>query len=210
MKNFKYLGVDLSKHNRVLSWDSVYNDNKVDFVILRAGGHFDVFYKDSRFEQYYNACKNYGIPVGAYYDCGKNFRGADFGKACAKHFISLIKDKEFEMPVFMDIEVTPREYKTEITEATVSFCTYMESKKYFTGIYASDISGYKERLDYSKVQAFTRWCARYGKEPEFCKSYNIWQYSSTGNINGIQGCVDLDATNVNYPFIIKRGHFNGY
>ena len=51
--------------------------------------------------------------------------------------------------------------------------------------------------------------ARYGREPEYVKSYGLYQYSSTGKIQGIKGNVDLDIAMADYPYIIKRGHFNG-
>lgn len=208
MKRFH--GIDLSKHNIVTDWDMLKESNLVEFVILRAGGHWNTsFYKDPKFEVYYEACKRHGIPVGAYYDCGKRFYLKEFGEDCARHFIKLLEGKSFEMPVFMDIEVTPKAYRTQITEATRGFCKLMEANDYFVGIYASDISGFKERLDYSKIQEFTKWVARYGREPEYVKSYGLYQYSSTGKIQGIKGNVDLDIAMADYPYIIKRGHFNG-
>ena len=162
---------------------------------------------DPKFEEYYKACKERGIPVGAYYDCGKRFYLKEFGEDCARHFLKLLEGKSFEMPVFMDIEVTPKSYRTQITEATRGFCKLMEANDYFVGIYASDISGFKERLDYSKIQEFTKWVARYGREPEYVKSYGLYQYSSTGKIQGIKGNVDLDIAMADYPYIIKKYFF---
>lgn len=205
-----YYGIDLSKHNIVNSWSQVHDDNNIDFIILRAGGNYGGYYKDSRFEQYYNACKNYGIPVGAYYDAGKTFFSKDYGLDYAKHFYDLLSGKQFEMPVYVDIEVTPAKYKKYITEAAVAFCEYMESKRYFVGIYGSDISTFYDLLDIDQVQRYSKWVARYGLKPSYVKNYNMWQYSSTGTIKGIKGNVDLDKTTTNFPKIIQRGCFNGY
>lgn len=200
-------GIDLSKHNIVTDWDAV--KRSVDFVILRAGGNFNGFYKDSKFETYYSACKLRDIPVGAYYDCGKEFYTGDTGEAYAKHFRGLLSGKSFEMPVYMDIEVTPKKYRKLITDATVSFCEYMEDHRYFVGIYASDISGFAEMLEAPRLKEYSKWVARYGKEPQFQQDWGIWQHSSRGTINGIKGNVDLDLCRIEYPTIIKGGHFNG-
>lgn len=205
-----YYGIDLSKHNIVTSWSQVHDDNTIDFIILRAGGNYGGYYKDSRFEQYYNACKNYGIPVGVYYDAGKTFFSKDYGIEYAKHFCDLLSGKQFEMPVYVDIEVTPAKYKKYITEAAISFCELMESRRYFVGIYGSDISTFYDLLDINQVQRYSKWVARYGFKPSYVKNYNMWQYSSTGTIKGIKGKVDLDKTTTNFPKIIKRGCFNGY
>lgn len=204
----KLVGVDLSKHNKVLNFEEL--AQHVDFVILRAGGNFDGFYKDSKFEQYYNGCKMNGIPVGAYYDCGKEFYTADMGKRCADHFMGLLSGKMFEYPVYMDIEVTPARYRKLITDAAVAFCENMEAHKYFVGIYASDVSGFQERLQIDRVKQFSFWVARYGKQPEYVKQYGIWQYSSKGRMAGISGDVDLDVSNYDFENIIKGVHLNGY
>ena len=208
MKTYK--GIDLSKHNTVVSWDDVFHQNNIDFIILRAGGHFNGFYKDPKFEQYYNACKMYGIPVGCYYDCGKMFYNEVFAEKCAGHFYNLINGKQFEYPVFMDIEVTPKCYKHNITKASIAFCRRMEKLGYYVGIYASDISGFYDSLDLPELKAFDKWVARYGKEPQYVKQYGIWQHSSTGSVVGIKGPVDQDISYKNYPKIIKEAHLNGY
>lgn len=204
----EYHGADLSKHNRVTSFEEL--ARQVDFVILRAGGNFGGYYRDSRFEEYYNGCKLNNIPLGCYYDAGKEFIGAEKGKAYADHFLQLMSGKQFEYPVYLDIEVTPRQYKRLITDAAVVFCRELETSGYFAGIYASDISGFKELLDITRVAPFCKWVARYGKKPSYVRNYDMWQYTSKGAIPGVVGNVDRDICYRNYPKIIKGGHFNGY
>lgn len=202
-------GIDLSRHNKVFDYKSI-KDFGLQFAIIRAGGNYNGFYKDPMFETHYKGCKEAGLYVGAYYDCGKGFIGDSTGNTYAQHFLHLIDGKQFELPVFMDIEVTPKKFKKYITDASIAFCEYMEYYKYFVGIYASDISGFKESLEYNRLTDYTTWVARYGRKPEYIKYPGIWQYSSNGSVPGIQGNVDLDRTEVNYPFIIKKGKFNGY
>lgn len=202
-------GVDLSKWNKVTDYSKI-KAFGLDFAIIRAGGNYGGFYKDPMFEQHYAGCKNVGLAVGAYYDCGKEFIGDVTGRDYAKHFLKLLDDKLFDMPVFMDIEVTPKRFRSFITDAAIGFCETMEDNKYFVGIYASDISGFKESLEYNRLTDYTTWVARYGKKPQYIKYPSIWQYTSTGSIPGIKGNVDMDRTDINYPYIIKRGNFNGY
>jgi GH25 family lysozyme M1 (1,4-beta-N-acetylmuramidase) len=204
-------GIDISHWNRVKDFFEV-KASGIDFVILKAGGSDAGFYSDPQFENYYRQAKLAGLSVGAYYFTGRNFYGPTAGEEDAKRFARIIRDKTFEYPVYVDIEMTsPSANKMEeATAAAIAFCRYMESLKYFTGIYASDISGFKESLEYNRLADFTTWVARYGKKPEFIKYPGIWQYSSNGSVPGIKGNVDLDRTEVNYPFIIKKGQFNGY
>lgn len=202
-----YKGIDLSKHNIVNDWDKV--AAQVDFVILRAGGNFGGYYKDSKFERYYDACKLRNIPVGAYYDVGKEFIGADKGHDYAQHFKNLLSGHTFELPVYADIEVTPKKYKKFITEAATAFCEDMQKYKYFVGIYGSDISTFHDALILDQVLPYTLWVARYGNKPKYVKQYALWQYSSKGRIDGIVGNVDLDECYADFPKIIKGVHLNG-
>lgn len=202
-------GIDLSKWNKVTDYSKI-KDFGLDFAIIRAGGNYGGFYKDPAFEQHYAGCKNAGLSVGAYYDCGKEFIGDVTGRDFANHFLKLLDGKLFDMPVFMDIEVTPKRFRPYITDAAIGFCEKMEDNKYFVGIYASDISGFKEALEYNRLTDYTTWVARYGKKPQYIKYPGIWQYTSSGSVPGIKGNVDMDRTDINYPFIIKRGNFNGY
>ena len=202
-----FKGIDLSRHNVVTNWDKV--KEQIDFCILRAGGNYGGYYKDSKFEQYYAACKKLGIPVGAYYDAGKELWCND-GKEYAQHFLKLIQGKSFEYPVYIDIEVTPKKYRKANTGAAIAFCEEMEAHKYFTGIYGSDINTFKEQLILDLVTPYTLWVARYGKKPSYVKQYAMWQYTSKGAIVGIKGNVDKDECYTDFPKIMKGVHLNGY
>lgn len=202
-----YEGIDLSRHNVVTNWDRV--KDQVDFIILRAGGNYGGYYKDSKFEQYYAACKKLGIPVGAYYDAGKELWCND-GKEYAQHFLKLISGKTFEYPVYIDIEVVPKKYRKANTGAAVAFCEEMEKNRYFTGIYGSDINTFKEQLILDVIEPYSLWVARYGKKPSYVKNYAMWQYTSKGAIVGIKGNVDKDQCYTDFPKIMKGVHLNGY
>lgn len=204
----EYKGIDISRHNLIN--DFSLTAKKIDFAIMRAGGNFNGYYKDSKFERNYNLCKQYNIPCGAYYDAGKVFYEASTGVAYAKHFCDLLSGHVFEYPVYLDIEVTPRKYKKQITEACIAFCEYMESKKYFVGIYGSDISTFHDMIYLDQVEQFSLWVARYGNKPKYVKKYGIWQYTSKGRIEGITGNVDLDVSYVDFTKIMKGVHLNGY
>jgi len=132
------------------------------------------------------------------------------GKADAERFIQLLKGKQFEYPVFMDNEAQPVSAKTGITEASIAFCETMEAAGYFVGIYGSTYSGFRDRMDDSKLTAYTHWVAQYASKCTYSGKYGIWQYSSKGRVNGISGNVDMDLSYVDYPSAIKGGGFNGY
>ena len=202
-------GIDVSHWNGCIDFDKV-KASGVEFVIIKAGGSDKGFYTDSKFRENYEKAKAAGLYVGAYYFAGKKFRGVEAGMADAQRFIDILKGLKFEYPVFIDIEAQENRYKEEITDAAVTFCNMLESAGYFVGIYASDISGYKDKLNHDRIKSYAHWVARYGKEPEICKEYGIWQHSSKGSVRGISGSVDMDISAVDYAKTIKEKGFNGY
>lgn len=182
----------------------------IEGVIIKSGGSDAGFYKDNMFETNYSKAKAAGLHVGAYYFVGAGCVSANDGLADAKRFEAQLQGKQFDLPIYMDVETTPTSKKEGTTDAVISFCDYLESKNYFVGIYASDISGFKDRLNLNRLNKYTLWVARYGSKPQYVKNWNIWQYSSTGRVNGINGNVDMDECNRDFPKEIKTAGKNGY
>lgn len=205
MKN----GIDVSRFQGVIDWAAV-KAAGVDFAIIKAGGSDAGLYTDSAFERNYEGAKAAGVPVGAYYYVGRLCISRADGIADAERFIEMLKGKEFEYPVFIDLEETAPKDKAGATEAVIAFCETMESAGYYCGIYASDISGFKDRLDISRLTAFDKWVANYSTQPKYVASYGMWQKSSKGRIAGIFGDVDIDEAYQDYPTIIKANGLNGF
>jgi LysM repeat protein len=132
------------------------------------------------------------------------------GKADAERFLQILKGKQLEYPVYMDNEAQPASVKAGITEATIAFCETMEDAGYFVGIYGSAVSGFKERMDDTKLTPYAHWVAQYASKCSYKGDYGIWQYSSKGSVDGISGNVDMDYAYVDYPAIIQNGGFNGF
>lgn len=201
-------GIDISHWQGEIDFQQV-KDNGIEFVIIKAGGSDKGFYTDRMFETNYQQAKEVGLNVGAYYFVGKNCTTSESGKTDAERFLEIIKEKQFEMPVCMDIEITADNQRTGATDATISFCETMEHYGYYVSIYTSD-SFFRTRLITSKLTAFDKWVARWGTEPTYITNYGIWQYSSTGEIQGINGNVDLNVTEKDYPTIMKKNKINGF
>jgi len=202
-------GIDVSRYQQEIDWNAV-KKSGIEFAILKAGGSDAGFYTDIQFERNYAGAKAAGIPVGAYYFVGKNCISREDGIADAHRFLKMLADKRFEYPVYIDLETTPHEKKTGATDAVIGFCQTMEAAGYYCGIYASDISGFAERLDISRLTAYDKWVANYLSKPTYVKNYGIWQKSDKGRVAGISGEVDLDEAYMDYPTIIKEAGLNGF
>lgn len=207
MSDFVEKGIDISHWNTVKDFGAVKRSG-IDFAIIKAGGSDKGFYKDRCFDDYYRLAKLAGIKVGAYYYVGKNFFLYESGVLDAKRFLNLIYDKEFDYPLVVDIEEMAPGLRNEVTEAAIGFCETLENEGKYAMIYSADIAGYKERLNINYLTPYDKWVARWGRKPNYVKSYGIWQYSSKGSVPGIVGNVDLDKSYKDYQSIMIKHDLN--
>lgn len=212
-------GIDISKYQAGLNMSAVKNAG-YDFAILRAGytgyGNGTSKAKDSSFETFYKDAKSVGLGVGAYwFTCANTYqKGVDEANWM---YENCLKGKQFEYPIYIDVEDdTGKKYylrnagKEAVNQGIKGFCETLEAKGYYVGIYASDISGFKELMDISGLTDYDKWVARYGSKPSYVTEYGMWQSSSSGKISGYNGNLDIDEAYKDYPSIIKNGGFNGF
>lgn len=204
-----FSGIDVSRWQGTIDWTKV-KASGINFAIIKAGGSDAGAYQDKNFiNNVWWATVN-GIHCGAYYFVGKSCKTAKAGLENAQRFEKILKQVVLEYPVYIDFESPDSTNKQGNTDACKAFCDYLESKRYYVGIYASDISGFKDRLYLDQLTAYDKWVARYGSEPKFVKQYGIWQCSSSGMVDGIKGRVDTDISYKDYPAIIRANHLNGF
>lgn len=198
-------GIDLSCHNGSIDWTKV----KADFVILRAGYGKESSQKDNRFEEYYAGAKANGIPVGAYwYSYAMSIEEAIQE---AEVFISTIKGKQFEYPLFYDVEESKQFAlgKEKLSAIIRAFLERVEAAGYFVGLYGSASSLTTHTADDIK-RKYAIWLAHWCDSTNYSDAYGIWQHSCKGKVDGISGDVDLDKCYVDYPERIKTKGLNGY
>lgn len=178
-------GIDVSHHQGSIDFEAVKNSGKIDFVILKAGGSDDGFYEDSKFREYLDGFRNVGITVlGAYYFVGSGCVSTEDGIADADRLCDILDGTGITYAI-LDLESTNPDDRDGATDASIGFMDRCIERGYKTMIYASDISGFQNRLDIDRLDGYKKWVARYGSEPQYVSNYAIWQYSSTVNIDGI-------------------------
>jgi GH25 family lysozyme M1 (1,4-beta-N-acetylmuramidase) len=79
-----------------------------------------------------------------------------------------------------------------------AFCKTIEAAGERGGIYASR-NWFYNQLDTSKLAGASIWLAEYRKAPLYEGYYQMWQYTSRGSVNGIEGNVDLDICYPDQP-----------
>lgn len=201
-------GIDVSVHNGNIDWGKVKADG-IDFAILRAGYGRLASQKDEKFEQNYAGAKTAGIPVGAYwYSYAMTPEEAELE---ADVFLSVIKGKQFEMPVYFDLE-EKKQFdlgKEQVSAIMRAFLEKVEAAGYFVGLYGSASSLTTHTADDIKSR-YTIWLAHWCNQTSYGGAYGIWQHSEKGKVAGINGNVDLDICYKDFPSIIKSKGLNGW
>ena len=214
-------GIDLSQFNIVTDYDAI-KQAGYDFAIIRAvGSKSGKHYHDSRFELHYDGCKAAGLHVGAYAYFQPHLSGFNYLDDALYFLDTFRADMQFDMPIYLDVESwtnlkgktkgTKEKIKAIQTDYVVDFCDTIEKRGFYSGIYGSDISTFKDMINIDAVGHYTWWVARYGNKPAYAnngKNMGIWQATSTGSVPGVVGDVDIDECYKNFPDVIKKYHLN--
>ena len=201
-------GIDVSVHNGNIDWQKV-KAGGIDFAILRAGYGRLASQKDERFEQNYSGAKAAGIPIGAYWY--SYAMSEDEARLEADVFLSIIKGKQFEFPVYYDVEEKKQFAlgKEKVSAIMRAFLERVEAAGYFVGLYGSASSLTTHTADDIKSR-YTIWLAHWVNQTSYGGAYGIWQHSEKGKVDGINGNVDLDICYKDFPTIIKGKGLNGW
>lgn len=185
-------GVDVSKNNGTVNWDAVVKAGYGDFAIIRCGYGSDLKKQDdTKFAENVKKCEALGIPYGVYlYSYALNTADAE---SEAAHALRLLKQvgKNFKYGVWFDMEDADNYKKRNgmpsndtLVDICYTFCNIVESKGYYTGIYASK-SWLDNQLKSSKLDRFDKWVAQWNDTGcTYTGSYSIWQYTSDLKIGG--------------------------
>lgn len=201
-------GIDVSQHQGTIDFKKVKNKG-IDFVVLRAGFGRYVTQVDTTFETNYANCKKNSIDVGVYwYSYAKNTTEA---MKEANTCLQVIAGKEFEYPIFIDLEESLASLgRTTVSAIANAFCNILEQAGYYPGIYMSR-SPAQSYLTADIQSKYPLWLAEYADKLNWTgPAVGMWQWSSTGTLSGINGDVDMDICYVDYPSIIKNAGLNGY
>ena len=187
-------GIDLSTWQANVDYMKVKNDN-IDFAIIRDGYGRNKTQKDNQFENHYSGLKYVGIPIGAYhYAYASDIEGA---KKEAKMCLEFIKEKDFDLPIFYDIEDSKiKADKETLTKMCQAFCDILIENGYKAGVYAN-LDWFTNRVNVKELEKYYIWLAQWNDKITASFKVDFWQYTSKGEVNGIKGNVDLNTRVIN-------------
>lgn len=199
------MGVDLSEYQGDVDFQKI-KEQGFDFVILRIGGRYysdaGKMYVDSNYRQYYLKAKQAGLHVGGYFF--SQAKNAEDGVKEAEFVLDLIRGMDFDYPIAFDWEHiegdtarTDNVSSTDLTDAAIAFCDTLYAEDFETIIYSNTHLIYYE-YELERLKDYDFWIADYEDKPSMYYNFTMWQYNIEGQVEGIDGNVDLNICLKNY------------
>ena len=196
-------GLDVSSHQKEIDWSRVAGAG-MDFAMIRAGyrGYTaGTINKDTYFDYNIQQALANGLEVGVYF----------FSQALtpqeaeeeARQLLEWVEGYHITFPLVFDWEKIDRDSSrtqgaggNTVTACALAFCKVIEEAGYTPMTYGSPSKIYGGGLMLDRLQDYPAfWLAHYTRDTApttFRYRYDIWQYSSTGRVDGIEGDVDLN------------------
>ncbi len=197
-------GIDVSRFQGEIQWDKV-ADAGVEFAIIRVGFRGSTEGKlilDDFFEDNIKGATQNGIKVGVYFY--SQAVSPEEAKEEAQMLLDALEPYQIDYPVVIDVEyadsdtartaeLTSDEYEAAVEE----FCSVVEQAGYKAMVYGN-VTSSTLLMDAADVDKYDTWIAYYGTPLYYPYHFNIWQYSKSGKIDGIDGEVDLNICITDY------------
>ena len=188
-------GIDVSHYQGNINWEKV--KPQIDFAILRMGLGDDIPSQDDKqFERNYVECVRLGIPFAVY------FLSYAVNKAKVQteiaHIKRLLSGKKINAPVYIDVENTKGLDWRKISNAELlgimqEYNAQLNALGFKMGVYSSRSAFWNEKMTDKWYDSISKWVAEYGdKVHDFNRTYDIWQHTSKGSVDGIDGNVDMN------------------
>lgn len=193
------VGIDISSYSGDVDWKAV-KESGVDFVIVRLGGRGygdeGALYTDDKALNYIEDAAKAGLKVGGYFfSQAINTKEAEEEAEYIKDFLGDIK---LDYPVAYDWEIikddnarTDNVTAEQATACARAFCDKVKELGYTPMLYSPSRELYF-KYDLTKLADIDIWYCEYSYTPTFYYQFSMWQYSSTGKVDGIDADVDLN------------------
>lgn len=205
-KKISYIGADISKQTGNVNFASL-KAAGVDYVMIRLGGRgysTGQITLDENFKQNMEGAIAEGLDIGVYFysqaiSQDEANEEANFVVQNLEPYRAHIKypvafDMEFVANDESRIDGLSREDRTKIA---TSFLEGVKVAGYVPMVYGDKEWLIKE-IDLAKLQDYDVWLAQEADMPDYPYRYAMWQYSTTGVLNGIKGDANLNICFIGY------------
>ena len=195
-----YAGIDVSAFQGDIDWQQV-ADSGIDFAIIRLGyrgyGKAGRMVEDEYARKNLEEARAAGIAIGAYF-FSQALTIEEVDEEIA-FLLDILGDTELDMPLVLDWEqITVEGSRTAVmdartlTDLQLHYCSVITEMGYQPMIY---FNWYQStRLMYlHELEEYPFWLALYQDRMTYPYKVEMWQYTDTGKVPGIQGDVDINV-----------------
>ena len=181
-------GIDVSKFQGKINWTKVAKDTSVKFVYIKATEGTSI--QDPYYKTNISKAKKAGLLVGSYH----LYSSKTTAYQQMANFKKMVKKSEQDLIPVLDIE---GHHVGRLYMERVDKILELMEKEYGVKpmIYTSE-KLYREHLSGKKYKNYHIFIANYRGYPK--ARFTLWQYTETGHIGGISGCVDFSKFNRNH------------
>ena len=195
------MGIDVSKYQSEIDWEQV-KEAGFSFVMIRVGyrgyGQAGTMRPDEMADNHYRGAKAAGLEVGAYFF--SQAINEEEAREEALYALELTENWELDLPIVYDWEYISEEARTAEVDADTlticakAFCQEISDAGRKTMIYVSPWFG---NLHLDQLNEYPQWIALYKDYMDYKHHFDMWQYTCTGSVPGVEGEVDI---NIFFPY----------
>ncbi len=191
-------GVDVSYYQGEIDWEQV-KASGIEFAIIRLGyrgyGQEGKLVEDKLAFENIEGALEAGLKVGIYF-----FSQAitiQEAREEADFVLERIAEYDITMPVVYDWEYIGAEARTAnmdprtLTDCYLAFCEKIEAAGYIPMPYFNTYQS-RDLMYLYELERWPFWLALYSSRMTFPYRIEMWQYTDSGRVPGIQGNVDLN------------------
>ena len=197
-------GIDVSEWQAEIDWPAVAADG-IEFAIIRCayrGYGSGNLIQDAMFQQNIEGALAAGLDVGVY--VYSQAITEEEAREEARLAVEMCRGYDLTYPIVFDWEYagapsarTNNTSREALTSFALAFCDEVESLGYTPCVYSYCSLSY-HNYDLAALNDYYMWLAGYYEEPEFFYHYDMWQYTSSGSVAGIEGNVDMNLSFVEF------------
>ena len=191
------LGLDVSAHQEEIDWQAVAAAG-FEFVMIRVGyrGYeTGLLQADAYAQANYAGAKAAGLKVGAYMFSQAISRKEAMEEA--RFALEQIRGWELDLPLVYDWERVKAGTRTDgvdartVTDCALGFCALVEAVGKESMVYFNPHHG-KNYFYLHELEEYTFWLAYYTDKMDYPYKFEMWQYTDSGNVPGIEGGADIN------------------
>lgn len=198
MKAGTMAGIDVSYYQGDIDWEQV-KKSGIEFAIIRVGyrgyGQEGKLAEDKKALDNLEGALEAGLQVGVYFF--SQAVSVEEAEEEAQFVLERIKDYNITLPVVYDWEYISDEARTAgmdprtLTDCYLAFCAKIEAAGYTPMAYFNSYQS-RKLMHLTELEQYPFWLALYSDRMTYPYRVEMWQYTDSGRVPGIQGNVDIN------------------